>query len=121
MLQSAKTFEFELKYGLYFTEVKTEEIGADLEASNFLPETCFATCLQHIWIAKTMLRCPAASNFVHNEALNVIEVSHLHDKANSISSQLDMATIHCLKKQFLTNLDRPKEKFLYQGIHKAGA
>lgn len=56
------TFEkmLELKYGFGLSALKTEDIDADLKASNFLPGANVATCKRRICVAKIVLRCLAA-------------------------------------------------------------
>lgn len=119
MLTFAKTFE--LEYGFPFIEAKTEDIGADLKGSNFLPRASLATCKRHIRVAKTMLRCPEALKFVQDDAPDVFGATHLDDKTLATSRSADTLLLLRAAQHYLQNPDRPKGEFPVHEFYKAGA
>lgn len=112
---------FELKYHFPFIEAKTEEIGADLKGSEFLPETGLATCKRHIWVAKTVLRCLKAFKFVQDEAPQVFGTTNLDDM--TIATSRNAHTILQIRaaQHYFTNPDRSKEDFPVHAFYKARA
>lgn len=76
MLTFEKTSE--LQYNFRYTESKTHDIEAHLEASSFLLEASAATCKQNICVAKTKMQCSPLWKIVPNEVLGTsFEVSIL--------------------------------------------
>lgn len=54
----------ELKYDFRFIDTKTENSEADLKASSFLLWANMAKYKLQTFVAKNVLQCPVASNFV---------------------------------------------------------
>lgn len=112
---------YEPEYNFHLTEVRTEDIAAELKASNFLAGASETACKRHIRVANTKLRCHQALKFVYAESSNVFVVSSLDFITLATSSGSDMVLLLCAAMRWLKKPDRPKGDFPVYEFYKAGA
>lgn len=112
---------FELDYGFRFTEARTDDIKANIKASNFLPRESVAICKRQIHEALIMMRCPEALKPVQNDASEILGVFCVDDRTHVTSSDSKMLFLFRADKGYFTKRNSLEGDFPVYDLCNAGA